>query len=264
MLYTYDVKEIMYGLGLALVLLLVTAVAEILPHTRFNHLNEDCVYYDGVKQCRLKHEFCNPEGTDRPAELGLCANLGADVLAEPLEDTIQPSGTCPIEVTEGELVKINWVSQDPDDDIGPQGFLSYTYEGVLGEDGTWQTKIGDAGIHQAKAKVFDGEFTDETSLCIKVLSGNKDPQLDVRDSFTVHEGDTLNLNAKCWDPDGDEVKLTISGWMTAQTREIKFNEDGDYTVLVECEDTNGAKVDKNVAIKVENLNRPPTIEWERA
>ncbi|MFQ5621325.1 MAG: hypothetical protein ACE5FT_05780 [Candidatus Nanoarchaeia archaeon] len=91
---------------------------------------------------------------------------------------------------------------------------------------------------------------------------NNPPQLDVNKDITVNEGDTINLNAKCWDPDEDETTITISGWMTEQTKKLDFGDAGDYGVHVECTDGEDT-VKADVSIKVNNKNRPPTIGWKR-
>ena len=171
------------------------------------------------------------------------------------------SGRCPITVTEGEIVKIRWDTFDPDAHIGPQGFLSTTFEGPIGESGIWQTKKGDVGIHTSKATVFDGEFTDETSLCVEVLETNLPAKLIGSREITVNEGQTVALDSQCWDPDGDKTFITYDGWMNTRTRATKVGEAGNYIVEVTCADTAGAGQSGFVRINVLRGNRPPTVFW---
>ena len=245
-------------LGTILLFIVASSAMAIGPHTRFTHLNEYCIYYDGVKQCKLKDSYCDPAGNDMVVTLGLCDNLGEDVLLEPkLYD-----GKCPLVVMEGEKVEVEWEGTDPDSDIGPQGKLTYEFSGVLGEDGTWQTKKGDAGIHQAQAKVFDGEFWDETELCIEVLKSNTPSTVTGDKEVTVYEGETVKLTAKCSDADGDATTITYSGWMSSASKVTGYTDAGDYSVSVNCVDPDGEGNTMDVAVHVLNKNRPPKIIWK--
>lgn len=172
---------------------------------------------------------------------------------------------CPITVKEGEAVSINWIGSDPDANIGPQGKLTYEYEGKLGADGFWQTEIGDAGIHRAKAKVYDGEFWDETDLCIEVVKVNSPPSLAVATKdVTVYEGETVTLSATCTDSDEDDTTtMSFSGWMTTTTRNTGYDDAGEYEVTVTCKDNNNDFVTEKIEITVLDRNRPPNIEWEQ-
>ena len=239
--------------------LLTGAFALVQPHTHYNHLTSECVYFDGEKQCRIPMEYCNAT-KDIEQTLGLCEDI-KDIVIAGVKEPVQPAaGKCPITVYEGDLVKVNWISNDPDADIGPQGYLSYEYSGVLGEDGTWQTKKGDAGIHSATARVYDGEFWDETELCIEVLKSNTPARVVVEKEITVYEGETVNLDARCEDADGDKTDMTISGWMTTQTKKTGYNDAGDYDVSVRCVDPDGEGETVKVVVHVLEKNRPAEVD----
>jgi len=172
--------------------------------------------------------------------------------------------SCPVTVKEGDLVKITWKGSDPDKNIGPQGKLTYEYTGPIGPDGTWQTKKGDAGIHYATARVFDGEFWDETQLCIDVIAVNEPPKLTVvSNDITVYEGDTVTIDSTCVDPEGDKVTTTYSGWMNSNTRSTGYDDAGKYDVTVTCTDTASNKAIVDVIVTVLNRNRPPVITWQK-
>ena len=172
------------------------------------------------------------------------------------------SGACPISVNEGEEVRIEWVSSDPDPEVGPQGELTYEYEGPVGEDGVWLTQKGDAGIHYQTAKVFDGEFWDETELCIEVIKVNNAASLDVSSvNITIHEGETVEIGANCTDEDGDETSITYSGWMTSDSKEASYDDEGEYAINIDCNDDSAEGESTTVYVTVLNRNRAPVINW---
>jgi len=168
---------------------------------------------------------------------------------------------CAITVTEGEKVSLKWQGSDPDKEVGPQGKLTYKYEGVVGESGQWQTKRGDAGIYQVKAKIFDGEYTDEISLCIEVLKKNTAPKVNVSATVKVYEGETIKLSAVCTDAEGDKTTIAYTGWMTADTRTTSYEDAREYSTVINCKDQFNDESSAAVKITVLNKNRPPKITW---
>ncbi|PIN69367.1 hypothetical protein COV94_02965, partial [Candidatus Woesearchaeota archaeon CG11_big_fil_rev_8_21_14_0_20_57_5] len=196
-----------------------------------------------------------------------CATCPEDTFTQPTQplppgtcDGCQQTSSCPIVVREGETVNIRWISSDPDSDIGPQGRLTYAYEGTVGADGTWVTQKGDAGIHYAKARVYDGEYWDETDLCIEVLRVNEPARLNLAtNDVYVREGDVANIDATCSDPDGDSTTLSFSGWMNSPAKQTTYFDAGVHDVLVSCLDPSNQGITQTVRIHVEDVNQKPEL-----
>jgi len=187
------------------------------------------------------------------------APLAASVA--PTAPTASKGEKCQIIVTEEEKVSLKWQATDPDKNVGPQGKLTYKYEGPVGETGEWTTKRGDAGIYQLKAKVYDGELWDETSLCVEVLKKNTAPTVVVPTTLTVAEGETAKLDANCKDAENDKTTISYTGWMTADTKATGFEDAGEYSAVLTCKDQFDDQSSTTVKITVLNKNRPPQITW---
>ncbi|MBT7902543.1 hypothetical protein HN587_01680 [Candidatus Woesearchaeota archaeon] len=159
-------------------------------------------------------------------------------------------------VTEGELVKLNVRANDPDGDE-----LEYTFGNPLDEDGEWQTKEGDQGEYEVDVSVTDGKATTTQEIMVVVLSSNKAPMIDVLTEITLNEGETITLKPVVSDPDGDYVTVAYSGWMTTNTKDIGYDEEGEYEVVITANDGNHV-VTKTVMVTVEDMNRAPELEVE--
>ena len=86
---------------------------------------------------------------------------------------------------------------------------------------------------------------------------NKPPVIDIVESVTVTEGDTIKLSPSVSDPEGDEIKIEFSGWMTSDTKVTDFDDAGEYGVTITATDAGGRESTKNIKIIVENKNRRP-------
>ncbi|PIN74707.1 hypothetical protein COV18_05805 [Candidatus Woesearchaeota archaeon CG10_big_fil_rev_8_21_14_0_10_37_12] len=160
------------------------------------------------------------------------------------------------QVTEGDLVGFpNLRAVDPDGDP-----IIYTFTAPLNENGEWRTKEGDAGEHVVTITASDGTHTVSQQVLITVLAKNKAPviMLDQEEPIVALEGETFTLTSTVTDPDGDDVKVTYSGWMTSDTREVSYDEAGLRKVVITATD-GSATTAKEVLIQVENVNRAPTI-----
>ena len=158
-----------------------------------------------------------------------------------------------ITITEGQKLVLNLKATDPDEDI-----LVWKYEAPIGADGTWQTKAGDAGDYVIKATVSDGHLSDSTSFNVKVTKLNHPPTLEITREMTIKEGETVKLEPKTSDADGDKVTVTYSGWMTSGTYTTTYEDEGKHQVVVTASD---GKSDEStvVWVTVEDVNRAPEI-----
>jgi hypothetical protein len=159
-------------------------------------------------------------------------------------------------VTEGQLVKLNLKVSDPDGDK-----LSYEFTAPLNSEGSWQTRSGDAGVYYPEVSVSDGKATVVKKLKIVVEPKNNKPVLSFIADMTVNEGDTVVLNPKASDADGDKLTFTYSGWMNSNTKDVGYSEEGEHTVTVSV--TDGISVvSQDVKVTVKDVNRPPEVEVE--
>lgn len=162
----------------------------------------------------------------------------------------------PINVAEGDVVKLNINATDPDDDK-----LKITYPFLFDEDGVWQTKKGDSGNYDLQAFVSDGKDEVEVPISINVEKLNVPPTIDNLDeleNITVSEGDTIVLNVVTSDEDGDAVKVDFSGFMTNNTYTTTYDDAGTHTVTITVSDATH-KVSHNISVKVLNKDRPPVF-----
>lgn len=174
-----------------------------------------------------------------------------------------PEGsTCPFIASEGDIVNIRSIVQDPDEQdpthpVGPLGRLELRFSSPFSDNnGVWQTVKGDAGIHNFTVDVTDGEYTSDKGYCIEITEGNRPPVLSNLQNREVTVGDTVTLNPTCTDPDNDAVSITYQGdisnrhWMTANTKETSARDVGRHIITVSCTDARGLSTYKSVTIFV--------------
>ena len=91
-----------------------------------------------------------------------------------------------------------------------------------------------------------------------VESTNKPPVLRPIADITLNEGETVSLEPVATDPDGDEVTITYSGWMTKATYTTNYDDAGTHIVTVTASDGKES-TSQDVIVTVSNVNRPPKI-----
>lgn len=159
-------------------------------------------------------------------------------------------------VTEGELVKLSMKATDPDGDT-----LDYEFTAPLNSEGKWQTRTGDAGVYYPEITVSDGKTDVVKKIKIVVEPKNNKPVLQFIPNVAVDEGETVTLNPKATDADGDRLTYSYSGWMTSNTKTASYSDAGVHKVTVSV--TDGISiVSQEVTVTVEDVNRPPEVEIE--
>ncbi|USN45142.1 MAG: hypothetical protein H6502_03725 [Candidatus Woesearchaeota archaeon] len=173
-----------------------------------------------------------------------------DVNREPLVYFESPELT----VLEGDLVTIPVTVADPDGED-----VSVSYSTPFSQDGTWQTGEGDAGTYVVTVSAFDGVMTSEREISVIVSARNEPPALLIGDTeIIVEEGDLITLDVSAFDPEDEEVTLTVSGWMNELSYQTTFTDAGEYEVYVTASD--GEKeTTATVLVTVLNVNRPPVF-----
>ena len=159
-------------------------------------------------------------------------------------------------VTEGDLVKLNLKATDPDGDE-----LIYTFTAPLNSEGKWQTRMGDSGVFYPEITVSDGKTSIVKKIKLVVEPKNNKPVLQFIANVDVNEGETVTLNPKASDADGDRLTYTYSGWMTSNTKQTGYKDAGTHKVTVSVSDGISI-VSQEVTVTVKDVNRPPELEIE--
>ena len=158
----------------------------------------------------------------------------------------------PKTIKEGEKVTIVPSAKDPDGDT-----VTFTYDFPLNESGSWKTEIGDAGKYEILVTASDGNTKSEKTFVLTVEAVNRPPVIVLASPVFFKEGEVATINPTITDPDGDEVRVTYSGWMNSNTRETTYDDAGNYKVTISARDSAGNEAALEIIVSVEDLNRPP-------
>ncbi|MFH1163032.1 MAG: LamG-like jellyroll fold domain-containing protein [Pseudomonadota bacterium] len=155
-------------------------------------------------------------------------------------------------VNEGEKIVFSPVVSDPDNNT-----LHVTYSGWMTAD-NYMTGPNDVGAHTVFVTVSDGVLSTGQEIQVTVNNLNSPPVLYIASNISVNEGETVRIAPIVADPDGDEVTITYSGWMTGPVYTTNYFDDGVHRVIVTASD--GAySVSRHADIVVANVNRPPVL-----
>lgn len=158
-----------------------------------------------------------------------------------------------LSVMEGELVAIKPIVTDADDDL-----VSFQFSKPLSEDGTWATKPGDAGTYPITVSASDGKSGVKTMFTLTVKRANLAPVIQGADDMVVKEGQTIKLHVTAEDPEGKNVTITYSGYMTRPEKQVGYDDQGIHFVNVLASD--GELSTKSIIkIDVQDTNRPPVF-----
>jgi len=161
-----------------------------------------------------------------------------------------------IKVKEGELVNLQPKVLDPDNDA-----ITFTYSEPLDENGRWQTDYGDAGKYIITIKASDGITTTEKQILLVVERVNVPPVIEgVEDKIVIDEGDVLELKPHIYDPNKDEVTVSISQPVGDDgIWETDYQSAGEYTVVITASDGE-LETTKEIQVIVNRKNVAPIIE----
>ena len=108
------------------------------------------------------------------------------------------------------------------------------------KSGTFETDHTSAGEYQIVVTASDGELETEKTFTLVVEDVNKLPELSGIVDLSVKEGETVRVEPKVTDLDGDEVALTISEPVGDDgTWETGYTDHGEYFVTVTANDGKG-------------------------
>jgi|GEM_PF-3288804 len=161
-----------------------------------------------------------------------------------------------IKVKEGDLVNLQPKVIDPDNDD-----ITFTYSEPLDANGRWQTDYGDAGKYVITITVSDGVTTTEKQVLLVVEKVNVPPVIEgVEDKIVIDEGDVLELKPHVYDPNKDEVTVSISQPVGDDgIWETDYQSAGEYTVVITASDGE-LEATKEIQVIVNKKNVAPIIE----
>ncbi len=219
-----------------------------------------CTYTPPVVEENLSGMDLLPNGIGTPPGIETPEETPLVTITPPPTETSEPSegvnvNEVPIlKVREGDVVSFpNLRVTDPDGDP-----VTYTFSSPLAADGTWQTKIGDAGQYKIKISASDGKSIVSQDVLIIVEPRNAPPIIKDLGELTFREGDKIELNPSVTDNDGDQVQISYSGWMTGNSKLTTYDDAGTYQVTITADDGKSA-TQRTVTLKILNVNRAPVI-----
>lgn len=158
-----------------------------------------------------------------------------------------------ITVEETEAITIDVAAEDADGDD-----LTYRYSEPFNEDGEWQTAFGDTGTYEAYVVVSDGTAVTRSEFTVTVQQKNTAPSLEFIEPITVDEGEEITLPINAFDREGDDLEVTIEGFMDSRTYTTTYEDAGQHNVTVTVSDGE-LSTSQTVEITVNNVNRPPVF-----
>ncbi|MFA6073788.1 MAG: hypothetical protein WC758_06745 [Candidatus Woesearchaeota archaeon] len=171
------------------------------------------------------------------------------------------------EIMETEKIQITPEVYDPDGDV-----VLVSFSEPLSADGSWTPQYGDRGEYTVVVTASDGKTNVTSEFNLVALKKNRVPVLKQIEQLEVFEGDKVSIPVQAYDPDGDDITVTYSGWK--EVGEFTTSYDDAYpegcnskgctaTYYVDVTVSDGTLVaTQNVKIKVTDKNRPPELLWD--
>jgi glycerol-3-phosphate cytidylyltransferase-like family protein len=168
-------------------------------------------------------------------------------------------------VTETETFTLKPDASDPDGGDSVQLYYSVP----LNSDGSWTPTYGDRGDYTVTVTATDGKLNTTETFTLVVEKKYRAPVLKAIDPISVMEGDEVSILVQAYDPDGEPITITYSGWK--DTGEFTTTYDDAYpngcatkgctaTYIVTVTVSNGVlSTSQDVVVKVTDKNRPPEI-----
>lgn len=156
-------------------------------------------------------------------------------------------------VAEKDTVQIDYTAEDPDGDE-----IEVEFSEPLDENGVWVTDLGDAGEYEVNVVFSDGEDFVTKTIFLTVNEFNSAPIISIDDIIYVKENEEITLPVEVTDPNGDEVTISVSGFMNDLTYTTTYDDAGEHEVIITATDGTNT-VSKTITLVVENVNRPPVF-----
>lgn len=155
---------------------------------------------------------------------------------------------------EGETLTLDVACNDPDGDA-----VRIAYSGDF-ESGVISADYDSAGTYTVIVTCTDTEgASDQESVSVTIEDVNRAPRLTGVEDVTVMETETVDLNPRCVDPEGEETTIAYSGAMTTDMWKTSYADAGEYDVTITCADESGLSTSEELTITVKEKNRAPMI-----
>lgn len=113
-----------------------------------------------------------------------------------------------LRVIETESIRVEPRVSDPDGD-----FITLMFSEPLSSDGSWTPEFGDRGEYTVIITASDGQDSTTETFTLVVERRNRAPVIKPIESITVQESETVKIPVDAYDPDGDDITISFSGWM---------------------------------------------------
>jgi len=175
-------------------------------------------------------------------------------------------------VNEGERLSVDIASSTFDED-GDEVFFSIVQGPGRLEDGlfVYEPSFADAGMKNVTIKALDSYGNEGfSSFEIEIIDVNRPPRLLLSD-IVLDEGETVEIDLleRVIEPDGDEVSFAIEGPGELVGGKYvyspHFGDAGEKSIKVFLEDEKGGTSTASFGIRVNKVNRPPTVsipDWD--
>ncbi|MEK6808530.1 MAG: hypothetical protein AABY14_02485 [Nanoarchaeota archaeon] len=80
------------------------------------------------------------------------------------------------------------------------------------------------------------ELSTTQSAIIRVNDVNRAPIIEESEPIIVNEGDLIKIIPVLYEPDGDKVSISYSGWMSSDTYKTTFDDAGKHNVIISASD----------------------------
>lgn len=169
-----------------------------------------------------------------------------------------------LSVLETETIRVSPVVSDPDGDD-----ITLSFSAPLSVDGSWTPDFGDRGEYEVTITASDGMAQTTEDFTLVVERRNRAPVIKSIDAITVLENEVVSIPVQAYDPDGDDVFISFSGWMNSSEYKTTYEDarplgcssvgcTATYYVTVTVSD-GVLETSELVEIKVVDKNRAPEL-----
>ncbi|MFT4311356.1 MAG: Ig-like domain-containing protein [Candidatus Woesearchaeota archaeon] len=166
------------------------------------------------------------------------------------------------QVQETQTIALNVTAYDPDGDN-----ISIMYSEPFDQNGVFTPDFGDRGTYNVTVTATDGELSATETFTLTVIARNRAPVIEEIAPITVNEGQIVSIPVNAYDPDGDDVVISFSGWMNSSEYQTTYDDahplgcdergcTATYFVTVTASDGQ-LETSRTVQINVVDVNRPP-------
>jgi len=230
------------------------------PNLQADDPDGDDIHYTFSEPLNDDGEWQTAEGDEGEYVVTITASDGESTISQKVKIVVTPSNYAPeiaiegtITMREGDTLTLDAVVEDVDNDD-----VSIRYEGWV-EDLPYTISFNDAGIHTITIVASDGKKETRKDVDIIVENVNRPPQITAINDTVVAEYDTVTIVPDVFDPDGDDVIVSVSEPFTEGVWQTTSGDAGEYEVKVEASDGEYI-VDSVFILTVLDFDDFPTIE----